>query len=360
MTYGEKIKMTVFGQSHSEEIGVIIEGLPKNTEIDFDYIKAYLERRAPGRNAYSTPRKESDEPIFKSGLDGNITTGEPLKVVIRNTNTRAKDYDNIRLLPRPSHADYTAYVKENGKNDIRGGGAFSGRMTAPIVIAGAIASYILEKKGITFGAHILSIKDEKDIAFDSVNITADGLNEIKKKAFPVIDDEAGKRMIYTIMSAKENGDSVGGVIECAAVGLPVGLGGPMFDGLENIISKAVFAVPAVKGIEFGSGFSGSFMFGSENNDEFTVENGTIKTVTNNHGGILGGISSGMPLVFRAAVKPTPSIAKPQQSVNLETMEPETLIINGRHDPCIVPRAVPVIETVTAFCILDRLESEGKL
>ncbi len=360
MTYGQKVKMTVFGQSHSEEIGVIIEGLPKGIKIDFDYVKKYLSRRAPGKNAYSTPRKEADEPIFETGLNGDITTGEPLKVVIKNTNTRSNDYDNIRFLPRPGHADYTAYIKENGKNDVRGGGAFSGRMTAPIVIAGAIASSILLTKGICFGAHILSIKNESDLPFDSVNVTADELEKIKEKDFPVIDDERGRRMIQTVLSAKEQGDSVGGVVECAAVGLPAGIGSPMFDGLENLISRAVFAVPAVKGIEFGSGFEGSKIFGSENNDEFTVRDGEIKTVTNNHGGILGGISSGMPLVFRVAFKPTPSISKPQQSVNLKTKQVQTLEIKGRHDPCIVPRAVPVIEAVTAFCILDILESEEKI
>lgn len=360
MTYGENIKMTVFGQSHSEEIGVVIEGLPKGTEIDFSLIKEYLSRRAPGKNEYSTPRKEADEPIFETGVSGNIATGEPLRVVIKNTNTRSSDYEKIKDLPRPGHADFTAFIKENGKNDVRGGGAFSGRMTAPIVIAGAVAVSILKKSGIEIGAHILSVKNEKDLCFDSVNVSADELNEIKKKPFPVIDDEAGKRIIDTILSAKEQGDSVGGVIECAVVGLPAGIGSPMFDGLENIISRAVFAIPAVKGIEFGSGFSGSEMTGSENNDEFTVADGNIKTVTNNHGGILGGISSGMPLVFRAAFKPTPSISKPQQSVNLKTNKVETLEIKGRHDPCIVPRAVPVIEAITAFCLLDIMKGEGRI
>lgn len=360
MTYGDKIRMTVFGQSHSEEIGVIIEGLPKGILIDFDYVKEYLSRRAPGKNEYSTPRKEADEPIFETGIDGNQTTGEPIRVIIKNTNTRSKDYDNIRFLPRPSHADFTAYIKENGKNDVSGGGAFSGRMTAPIVIAGAIASSILRENGIEIGAHILSIKDENDLCFDSVNVTGEDFKSIKTKSFPVINDESGKRMIETILSAKESGDSVGGVIECAATGIPAGIGEPMFDGLENKISRAVFAVPAIKGIEFGSGFDGTRLYGSENNDEFTVKNGIIKTVTNNHGGILGGISSGMPIVFRVAFKPTPSISKPQQSVNLKTMKKETLEIKGRHDPCIVPRAVPVIEAVTAFCILDIMESEGRL
>ncbi|MBO4339282.1 MAG: chorismate synthase [Clostridia bacterium] len=360
MTFGENIKMTVFGQSHSEEIGVIIEGIEKGTRIDTDFVKEYLSRRAPGKNAYSTPRKEADEPIFEEGVENLLATGEPIKVVIKNTNTRSSDYDNIKNLPRPGHADFTAYVKENGKNDVSGGGAFSGRMTAPLVIAGAIASSILSQSGIEIGAHILKIKDVADSAFDSVNIAPDELKSIKKKAFPVIDDLKGEEMIETILSAKERGDSVGGIIECAVVGLPAGVGSPMFDGLENVISKAVFAIPAVKGIEFGSGFEGSSLFGSENNDAFTVKDGKIKTETNNHGGILGGISSGMPLVFRLAVKPTPSISVPQKSVNLKTLKEETLEINGRHDPCIVPRAVPVAEAITAFCLLDIMKGEGRI
>jgi len=360
MTCGENIKMTVFGQSHSDEIGVLIDGLPKGIAVDFNLIKEYLSRRAPGKNEYSTPRKEADEPIFETGLENGITTGDTVKAVIKNTNTRSSDYEKIKALPRPGHADFTAYIKENGKNDVRGGGAFSGRMTAPIVIAGAIAASILKKNGIEIGAHILKIKDIEDSSFDFVNVGKDVLDEIKKKDFPVIDCKAGKRMIDTILSAKGQGDSVGGIIECAALGLPAGIGSPMFDGLENIISRAVFAVPAVKGIEFGSGFAGSGLFGSENNDAFTVSDGKIKTVTNNHGGILGGISSGMPLVFRVAVKPTPSISKPQQSVNLLTMKEETLEIIGRHDPCIVPRAVPVIEAITAFCLLDIMKGEGRI
>lgn len=359
MTYGKRIKMTVFGQSHSEEIGVTIEGLRKGIRLDEDYIRSYLLRRAPGRNAYSTPRKEADEPIFVSGVENSVTTGEPLTAVIRNTNTKSSDYDKLRLVPRPSHADFAAYIKENGKNDVRGGGSFSGRMTAPIVLAGAIASLVLREKGIEIGAHISKIRTVWDRKLDEVNVTGEQLTEIKKKDFPVIDDEKGHQMIEQILSAKRDGDSVGGIIECAVTGLKAGIGEPMFDGLENIISKAVFAVPAVKGIEFGSGFAGTELFGSENNDPFTVKNGEIKTTTNNHGGILGGISSGMPLIFRVAIKPTPSIAKPQQSVNLETKTTETLEIGGRHDPCIVPRAVPVIETITAFALLDEMESEGQ-
>lgn len=360
MTYGETIKMTVFGESHASEIGVVIEGLPKGTEIDFDYIDSYLLRRAPGRNAYSTPRKEADRPIFESGLENGKTDGKPLRVVIKNTNTRPSDYERLKTVPRPSHADFTAYIKENGKNSVSGGGAFSGRMTAPIVIAGAICSQILLSKGIEIGAHIYKIKDIPDASFDSVNVKAEQLRAVKSRAFPVLDEKAGERMIERILEAKAQGDSVGGIVECAVVGLPAGVGSPMFDGLENLISRAVFAIPAVKGVEFGSGFEGSGLFGSENNDAFTVENGEIKTVTNSHGGILGGISSGMPIVFRAAFKPTPSIAKPQQSVNLETKETEILEIKGRHDPCIVPRAVPVVEAVTAFAITDILNSEGKL
>ncbi len=321
---GDKIKISIWGQSHSEAIGVTIDGLPAGIKIDMERLSEFLKRRAPGQNKYSTPRKESDLPEFLSGLVDNTTCGAPLCAMIKNTNTKASDYKNITDIPRPSHADFTAHIKYNGFNDVSGGGHFSGRLTAPLCIAGGICLQILEGMGIEISAKIKSIGGEEDL----------------EKAFTLID------------KARENLDSVGGIIECVAKNVPVGLGEPMFDGMENRISKIIFGIPAIKGIEFGNGFECTSLTGSENNDAFYMDNGEIKTKTNNHGGILGGITSGMPIVFRVAVKPTPSIAKEQESISLEKKENTKLIIKGRHDPCIVPRAVPCVEAACAIAILD--------
>lgn len=347
--FGEKVKITIFGQSHSDAIGVVIDGLPAGKKLDMEKISAFMSRRAPGKNKFSTPRKEGDVPEILSGLVDGVTCGAPLCAVIRNSDTRSKDYENLRAVPRPAHSDFTAFFKHNGFNDIRGGGNFSGRLTAPLCFAGAVCMQYLEDKGIRIGAHIEKIAGVRDECYDSVNVD---FADVDKKEFPVIDDEAGKKMMDKIEEARLDGDSVGGVIECAVTGLPAGVGEPMFDGIENVISHAVFAIPAIKGIEFGSGFAGSDMTGSENNDSFTVCDGKITTETNNHGGILGGITSSMPVVFRVAVKPTPSIAKTQKSVNLLTCEEESLVIKGRHDPCIVPRAVPCVEAATAVAIMN--------
>lgn len=347
--FGNNIKITIFGQSHSEAIGVVIDGLPAGFKIDTDKISAFMQRRAPGQNDLSTPRKEADEFKIISGVVDNITCGAPLCAIIENKNTRSGDYDKLKFIPRPSHSDFAAFMKHEGFNDIRGGGNFSGRMTAPLCFAGAVCMQMLEEKGIKIGAHIASIGKIKDKKFNPVAVDFD---DIQSKPFPVIDDNKSELMKKAILSAKENGDSVGGAIECAITGVPVGIGDPIFDGIENRISAAVFGIPAIKGIEFGSGFDSSELFGSENNDDFICENGEIRTVTNNHGGILGGISSGMPIVFRVAVKPTPSIGKKQQSVNIESLEKEELVIGGRHDPCIVPRAVPCIEAAAAIVMAD--------
>ena len=347
--FGNNIKITIFGQSHSEAIGVVIDGLPAGFEINMEKIAEFMARRAPGQNSISTPRKEADEFKIISGVVDNITCGAPLCAIIENKNTRSGDYDKLKFIPRPSHSDFAAWAKHEGFNDIRGGGNFSGRMTAPLCFAGAVCMQMLKEKGIKIGAHIASIGKVKDKKFNPVAVD---FADVQSKSFPVIDDEKGEMMINTILDAKENADSVGGTIECAIVGMPVGIGDPIFDGIENRISSAVFGIPAIKGIEFGSGFGGSELFGSENNDDFICENGDIRTVTNNHGGILGGISSGMPIVFRVAVKPTPSIGKKQQSVNVESLEKEELVIGGRHDPCIVPRAVPCIEAAAAVAIAD--------
>ena len=351
-SFGSKFKITVFGQSHSDCIGVVIDGVPAGLHPDMDAISAFLRRRAPGQGAHTTARKETDAPQILSGIVDDVTCGAPLCAVIQNENRRSGDYDALKNLPRPGHADFTAFEKFDGYADTRGGGNFSGRMTAPLCFAGAIAKQILAKSGITIGAHISRLAKIDDAPFDPVGIDAKTLKQIAEKDFPVLSDDVKDAMLAAIAAAKEDGDSVGGVIECAAVGLPVGWGEPIFDGAESIISHLVFGIPAVKGIEFGSGFAGADLRGSENNDAFTVKNGEITTKTNCHGGILGGITSGQPLIFRAAIKPTPSIAKAQTTVHLQTLQEETITIGGRHDPCIVPRAVPCMEAAMAIALLN--------
>lgn len=353
--FGKKVRISIFGQSHSEAIGVVMDGLPVGEEIDLEQVQAFLERRAPGRNAYSTPRKEADTARVLSGLFEGKTCGAPLCAIIENTNTRSQDYDKLKDLPRPGHADYTAWVKYAGANDHRGGGHFSGRLTAPLCFAGSVCKQILERRGIHIAAHILSIHGVQDMPFDAVSIDTDTLRTVGEKAFPVLDDAAGKKMQAEIAAAKERGDSVGGIVECMVTGLPVGVGEPMFDGLESVLAAAVFAIPAVKGVEFGTGFGVAELFGSENNDDFIYDtDGRVKTKTNHHGGSLGGISSGMPLVFRAAFKPTPSIGMEQDTISISKRENDKLAVTGRHDPCIVPRAVPVAEAAAAAAILDLL------
>ncbi|MDO4530727.1 MAG: chorismate synthase [Bacillota bacterium] len=352
--FGKKVRIQIFGQSHSEAIGIVIDGLPVGEAVDLEEVQKFMERRAPGRNAYSTSRKEGDVPRVVSGLFEGKTCGAPLCAVIENTNTRSQDYDKLKDMPRPGHADYTAWVKYDGCNDHRGGGHFSGRLTAPLCFAGAVCKQILERKGIHVGAHILSIKGIKDAPFDAVSVSAEELQAVAEKAFPVQTDVAGEAMQAAIAAAKAQGDSVGGIVECAVTGLPVGAGEPMFDGLESVLAQAIFAIPAVKGVEFGAGFAVAELFGSENNDDFIYEDGRVKTKTNHHGGALGGISSGMPLVFRAAFKPTPSISIEQDTISLSKGENDRLAVTGRHDPGIVPRAVPVVEAAAAVAILDLL------
>ncbi len=350
--FGSKIKLTIFGQSHSQAIGCVLDGIPAGIKLDEERIAAFMARRAPGKNAISTARKEADKPHIISGVVNGITCGAPICAVIENSDTRSGDYDKLRMLPRPAHSDFAAFMKHNGFNDIRGGGNFSGRMTAPLCFAGAVCIQILEGKGIHIGAHIASIGLTDDDRFDPVNVTKEELDSVKAKNLPVIDDEKGEKMVAAIGKARSEGDSLGGTVECAVIGMPAGIGDPIFDGMENKISTVIFGIPAVKGIEFGSGFDGSRLKGSENNDEFISAHGEIKTKTNNHGGILGGISSGMPVIFRCALKPTPSISKEQQTVNIMTGETEALVIGGRHDPCIVQRAVPCVEAAAAVAIAD--------
>ena len=352
--YGQKVKITIFGQSHSNAIGVVIDGLPVGHHIDIERLHTFLMRRAPGRNEYSTKRNEPDIPEFLSGLVNGVTCGAPLCAIIQNCDAKSQDYDELRDIPRPGHADYTAHIKYGGKNDICGGGHFSGRLTAPLCIAGAICLQILEREGIEIGAHIADISGIAYLAFDMINVKSETLRAVKHAKFPVISVESGMKMREAIEKARLDGDSLGGIIECAAIGVPTGLGDPMFDGVENRIASIVFGIPAVRGIEFGSGFNSTLFRGSVNNDAFFMKGGTVKTRTNNHGGVLGGITSGMPIVFRVAIKPTPSITIEQDSVSLSRSEDTKLSIIGRHDPCIVPRAVPCVEAATAIAVLDMM------
>lgn len=349
---GNKIKLSVFGESHGEAIGCVIDGLPNGIKLDFDEINREMARRAPGKDKTATTRKESDTPHILSGVLNDTTTGAPLAMVIENTNTRSGDYGNLMSVPRPGHSDYPAYVKYNGNNDVRGGGHFSGRLTAPIVFAGAVAKQILKAKGITIGAHISKIGSACDENFDKNNISAEELEAVSHKPFAVIRDESEAEMRACVEAARIEGNSVGGVVECAAIGLPVGLGGNMFDTVESKLSAALFGVPAVKGVQFGAGFDFAEMLGSEANDGYEMKDGKVALLSNNNGGVLGGMTSGAPIVFSVVLKPTPSISVPQKSVNLQTMENETLVVKGRHDPCVVPRAVPVIEGITAVVLLD--------
>ena len=319
--------------------------------MDLEELQRFLDRRAPGRNAWSTPRKEADIPEFLSGLREGRTCGTPLTAILKSANTRSGDYDALRDVPRPGHADYTAWVKYGESRDSRGGGHFSGRLTAPLCVAGGICLQLLAREGITIISRVAAIGGVRDEG----ELTA----STAEKAFPTVSDSAGEAMRSAIAAARAEGDSLGGVIECAVLGLPAGLGDPMFDGMENRIAAAVFGVPAVKGIEFGAGFAAAGLRGSENNDAFSVENGRIITDSNHCGGILGGITDGMPLTFRAAVKPTPSLARPQQSVDLKTGEIVPLTVTGRHDPCIVPRAVPCLEAAAAIAVYDALLARRK-
>ena len=350
-SYGENLRIHIFGESHGPAVGVTVEGIPAGEAVDLEELQRFLDRRAPGRNAWSTPRKEADIPEFLSGLREGRTCGTPLTAILKSANTRSGDYDALRDVPRPGHADYTAWVKYGESRDSRGGGHFSGRLTAPLCVAGGICLQLLAREGITIISRVAAIGGVRDEG----ELTA----STAEKAFPTVSDSAGEAMRSAIAAARAEGDSLGGVIECAVLGLPAGLGDPMFDGMENRIAAAVFGVPAVKGIECGAGFAAAGLRGRENNDAFSVENGRIITDSNHCGGILGGITDGMPLTFRAAVKPTPSLARPQQSVDLKTGEIVPLTVTGRHDPCIVPRAVPCLEAAAAIAVYDALLARRK-
>ena len=354
--WGSKIKLSIFGESHGNAIGITIDGLPAGFSIDMDKIMMEMARRAPGKSSLSTPRKESDIPEILSGYFEGKTTGTPLCAIIRNSNTKSKDYSKLKDVMRPGHADYTGAVRYKGFNDYRGGGHFSGRITAPLVFAGAICKQILEVKGIIVSAHINSIGKIKDCSFLESDISDELLNSFKEKELPLINTKLEDEMRQEILSARSSGDSIGGTIECAILGVSPGIGDPFFDSVESTLAHLMFSVPAVKGFEFGKGFDISKMRGSEANDEYYLENGNIKTKTNNNGGILGGITNGMPIIFNVAIKPTASIFKEQKAVNIITMEETTLCIEGRHDPCIVQRALPVIEAVAAIGITELMNS----
>lgn len=351
-TWGEKIKISVFGESHGKGIGVVIDGIPSGHKIDMEKVYEQMARRAPGKDKTSTPRFETDIPTILSGMLNDVTTGAPICAVIENNNTKSGDYNNLLDCPRPGHSDYPAHVRYKGQNDIRGGGHFSGRLTAPIVFAGAVCRQILEKQGIYIAAHIASVGSVKDKSFYDLGVIPDKniLEELSKSRFALIDGGIEQAVRQEVANASEKGDSVGGTVECIVTGVPAGYGDPMFGGVENLIASIVFGIPAIKGVEFGKGFELSKMHGSESNDPFEIKDGKIQTKTNNCGGILGGITNGMPIVFKAAVKPTASISVEQDTVSLSNMKNAKLSVRGRHDPCIVIRAVPVIEAAAALAV----------
>lgn len=348
-TYGTMLKLSIFGQSHGPAIGMTLDGIPAGLPVDFEKLQTFLNRRAPGQNNWSTPRKEEDKPEFLAGIVDSCTCGAPIAAIIPNTNVRSEDYSDFKDCPRPGHADYTAQVKYSGCQDAAGGGHFSGRLTAPLCIAGGLCKQWLEAEGIRIGAVISVIGDcRDDFLPDPLNIPLDQIDT----AFPVFTPAAGEKMRSLIAQVRSEGDSTGGAITCYATGLPVGLGEPMFGGMDSRIAQIIYGIPAVKALEFGDGTAYAQSLGSVSNDPYFFAEGTPKTITNHCGGILGGITNGMPLVFTATFKPTPSIAKLQQTVNLKTGEMTTLEIKGRHDPCIVPRAVPVVEAAAAIAIFD--------
>lgn len=352
--FGKKITVTIYGESHGVSIGAVLDGLPAGMAIDWDEVRQEMERRAPGRNTLSTARKEADAFTVESGYFNGHTTGTPLMVRIVNGDQHSKDYDLLRHVMRPGHADYAGHVRYGGYNDYRGGGHFSGRLTAPLVFAGAVAKQALRPHGIVIGSHILRIGPVEDRHFDPLGESLERLGTLREKTLPLLDESREEEMRAVIEAARREKDSVGGVIEGMAAGLPAGLGDPFFDSAESQLSHMLFSVPAVKGIAFGDGFSMSARRGSETNDSLRYENGTVQAATNHNGGITGGITNGMPLLFQAAIKPTPSIGKTQHTVDLESGENCELAIRGRHDPCIVQRAVPVIEAAAAWTILDLL------
>lgn len=355
-TWGTNIELSIFGESHGKAIGVVIGNLPAGIALDMEAIKKDMGRRAPGKNKMSTARKESDEVEIISGVIDNITTGAPLTGLIYNSDQHSKDYSYLKELMRPGHSDYSAYEKYHGFNDVRGGGHFSGRLTAPIVFAGSIAKQILKQMGIQVGAHIKSIKDIEDDSF-GIDVNEEILNDLLLQEYPTINKEKYTLMKKTIEQARINQNSVGGMIECAIINVPAGIGNPFFDSIESHLSPLLFSIPAVKSVSFGIGEEITNLLGSEANDSYYIDNGVVKAKTNHNGGILGGISNGMPITFKVGIKPTPSISLKQETINVKTKQTAILEVKGRHDPCIVPRAIVVVEAMAALGILDILGYE---
>lgn len=351
-SWGNKVKISIFGESHGAAIGVVIDGVEPGLELDMDDIYLNMGRRAPGKDPVATPRREADKPNILSGVLNGVTTGAPICCMIENTNTRSQDYGNLMTKPRPGHADYTGYIRYHGFNDVRGGGHFSGRLTAPLVFAGTICRQQLKKKGVAIASHISSVGEIYDSPFNPIKIDDELIHRLNQKSFPLIDESVESEMRALIEDARMNRDSVGGIIECCATGLEPGLGSPMFEGVESLVSSIMFGVPAVKGVEFGAGFNITKMRGSKSNDPYRYENGKVITSSNNNGGILGGITTGMPIIMRAAIKPTASISQLQNTVDLNAKENTTLEVHGRHDPCIVSRAAVVIESALAIALAN--------
>lgn len=359
-TWGNCLKISIFGESHGTGIGAVIDGFPAGLSLDMNKILVEMDRRAPGKNKLMTGRQEKDIPTILSGVLDGVTTGAPLCVMISNTDTRSKDYEGLRIVPRPSHSDYTGHLRYGGKNDIRGGGHFSGRLTAPLVFIGAICKeFLREYKGIEIGSHIYRVGPVEDHGFDLTGVSSGLLQALQRMPLPVLEEEAGIAMEAAVDEARIQQDSVGGIIECAVTGMGAGIGSPMFENVESRIASILYGIPAVKGVEFGDGFAMASKKGSEVNDCFELEDQEIVTKTNFNGGILGGITTGMPIITRVAIKPTPSISKEQLTLNLNTGKEEALAIQGRHDPCIALRAPVVIEAAVAIAIMDlHLEAYG--
>lgn len=359
--FGNVIHLSIFGQSHSPAIGCSLDGLPAGIELDLDALQRFLDRRAPGRSDTATMRREADAPEFVAGVTDGRTDGAPLAAIIRNADTRSKDYAGLRRVPRPGHADFPARIKYRNMHDVAGGGHFSGRLTAPLCVAGGIALQALEGCGVRVAAHIANLGPEgiPDEPLNPMEADPGQLAAIASHELPCIDADAASRMREAILSARSELDSIGGVVECAAYGMPAGVGDPMFDGIENRIARIAFGIPAVKGVDFGAGFGAAYLKGSENNDAYRMVGGAVRTETNRAGGILGGITTGAPVVWQMAVKPTPSIGRVQRSVDMDEGTDTELTVRGRHDPCIVPRAVPVAEAACALALLDALLEDGR-
>jgi chorismate synthase len=349
-TFGARYRTTIFGTSHGPFVGCAIEGIPAGTPIETDFVQTQLDRRRPGQSLLVSQRKEEDRVEFSAGLRDGIATGEPIVVVLRNEDVQSKSYADVGRIPRPGHGDFAALMKYGGKSDLRGGGQLSGRMTAPLVVSGAIARQVLERKGIRFFAHAAQVGKVTSRPVAAAEIEAN----VERSPVRCADLEAADRMVAEVEAARKDRDSVGGIVEGIVTGLPAGVGEPFFESVESSLAHLFFSIPAVKGVDFGAGFRAASMRGSEHNDPFAIEGGRVVTSTNHAGGVLGGITNGMPLTFRVVVKPTASIARPQQSVDLERMEPAEVVVTGRHDPCIVPRAVPVVENMAAIGLLDLL------